>query len=122
MADLICADGIFISYTIGKGVEEPFTVKGNLLLSPLIISAPILRIGSIILFIGRDERDSSPKKSTVMSQLEIKPINNLALVPEFPRYIGSSGCKYPPIPTPLTIKSPFSFRSISTPNLINALL
>ena len=53
--------------------------------------APISFNGLATLSIGLFDNDSSPTRVALIPKLDIKPINNLIPVPEFPRSISDSG-------------------------------
>ena len=53
--------------------------------------APISFNGLATLSIGLFDNDSSPTRVALIPKLDIKPINNLMPVPEFPRSISDSG-------------------------------
>ena len=54
-------------------------------------SAPISFNGLATLSIGLFDNESSPTRVALIPKLDIKPINNLMPVPEFPRSISDSG-------------------------------
>ena len=83
MLDFTWADGTELSYSIGRTILLPLIFIGKLFVW-LPIVAPVFFKGVVILFIGLFDNDSSPMNVASISDPAIKPINNLAPVPEFP--------------------------------------
>ena len=81
--DLTWEEGIGILYEIGFN-SFPKIWRGKV---PFLYSnlPPINSIGVVILFIGRDERDSSPMSALLKFCADKRPVNSLAPVPELPR-------------------------------------
>ena len=61
---------------------------------------PILLNGSITLSMGLCDKLLSPTNIADIGVVEIAPINNLHVVPEFPQSITFSGLVKPPTPNP----------------------
>ncbi len=114
-ADLTWADAIGSRYSIGTAGQAPRTISGRRSPGEVVNSAPMRDKGSVTRRIGRRESDASPMKVAVTAWLATSPISSRVEVPELPISSALAGCSSPPTPTPLTIHTPSSRRTISAP-------
>ena len=117
-ADFTWALGSLLLYLMAFS-PPPFIISGANLSSLAFISAPMSLSGSMTLYMGLLDSDSSPVSVVSKSWPASIPEISLIDVPEFPRYMSPRGFLSPLRPTPSTATSPAE-TSMRTPSSRNA--
>ncbi len=121
MADLSCAEGTGVRYSMGAGSLVPRRVMGQ---RPPSASdstrTPMSVSGSRMRRMGRLRREASPSNVASMEWPPTTPIISRVPVPALPKSRTPSGWRREPTPHPSTCQRPGASRSTSAPRAAQA--